>query len=146
MCNKQAKPSRYQKQMWLVNTWSKTYLIRLKMLKWQQRKKNNNNKNSITVRLSYRTAKTKKYMTKNDNKKKKEMNKWMTQIKQKQGGTELQDINFYFILHLIYYPLYCVLYLACFPFILYAYYGWFSHHQWFVMTPLRCHLMYRGSC
>ena len=135
MCNKQAKPSRYQKQMWLVNTWSKTYLIRLKMLKWQQRKKNNNNKNSITVRLSYRTAKTKKYMTKNDNKKKKEMNKWMTQIKQKQG-----------ILHLIYYPLYCVLYLACSPFILYAYYGWFSHHQWFVMTPLRCHLMYRGSC
>ena len=50
----------------------------------------------------------------------------MTQIKQKQGGTELQDINFYFILHLIYYPLYCVLYLACFPFILYAYYGWFK--------------------
>ena len=39
-------------------------------------KKKNNNKNSITVRLSYRTAKTKKYMTKNDNKKKKkEMNK-----------------------------------------------------------------------
>ena len=46
------------------------------------------------------------------------MNKWMTQIKQKQGGTEFQDI--FFILHLIY-PLYCVLYLAFFPFILYAY-------------------------
>ena len=37
----------------------------------------------------------------------------MTKVKQKQGGTELQDILF--ILHLIY-PLYCVLYLACFPF------------------------------
>ena len=28
-------------------------------------------------------------------KREKEMNKWMTQIKQKQGGTELQDIFFY---------------------------------------------------
>ena len=38
----------------------------------------------------------------------------MTQVKQKRGGTELQDI--FLILHLIY-PLYCVLYLACFFFI-----------------------------
>ena len=39
-------------------------------------KKQQQQKKSITVRLSYRTAKTKKYMTKNDNKKKKkEMNK-----------------------------------------------------------------------
>lgn len=76
-------------------------------------KKNNNNKNSITVRLSYRTAKTKKYIWKKWQKNKIKRNKWMTKIKQKQGGTELQDILF--ILHLIY-PLYCVLYLACFPF------------------------------
>ena len=40
------------------------------------KKKQQQQKKSITVRLSYRTAKTKKYMTKNDNKKKKkEMNK-----------------------------------------------------------------------
>ena len=38
-------------------------------------------------------------------KKKKEMNKWMTQIKQKQGGTELQDIlsSIWFIHYTVYY-------------------------------------------
>ena len=72
------------------------------------KKNNNNNKNSITVRLSYRTAKTKKiYDKKWQQKKKKEMNKWMTQIKQKQGGTELQDIfllsSIWFIHYTVYY-------------------------------------------
>ena len=51
----------------------------------------------------------------------------MTQVKQKQGGTELQDIFFYPPFDLS--AILCIIFSLLFLYFLYAYYGWFSHHQ-----------------